>query len=147
MEKQITRIVEKRAGWKELDLSRQEHFDHVALYTFDKDPITHEDSQYKDEGLVAELPPRWANSRMAFQQGTFLINCNHTLSFTKSLERMMSSASRSPDLWVRKVVFPWPLREQIWRFLYDRNIHPFTLFPDLEGLAQLLKLKLDNRMF
>jgi hypothetical protein len=134
MEKQITRVVPKRAGWKQLDFSCQEHFDQVALYTF-------AEVAYKDEGLVAELPPRWANSRMAFQQGTFLINCNHTLPFTESLERMMSGVSPSSDSWARKISFPWKLRETIWNFLYDRNIHPFTLFPDLDGLARLLRLK------
>ena len=110
----------KRASWKQLDLSGREHFDEVALYTFDED-------EYKDEGLIAELPPRWANSRMA------------------SLERMMNDASLSSDLWVRKLVFPSSLGETIWTFLYDRNVHPLTLFPDLDGLAQLLKLK--NHVF
>ena len=136
METQISRVVPKRASWKQLDLSGREHFDEVALYTFDED-------EYKDEGLIAELPPRWANARMAFQQGTFLLNCNHRLSFMQSLERMMDGASLSSDLWVRKLVFPWTLREKIWTFLYDRNIHPLTLFPDLDGLAHLLKLKND----
>lgn len=141
-EKQIARIVPKRAEWKTLDLSCQEHFDQVALYAFDDRTGGNPN---KDEGLIAELPPRWANARMAFQQGTFLINCNHTLGFMQSLEIMMTGPSPSSDSWVRKLVFPWTLREKIWNFLYDRNIHPFTLFPDLDGLARLLKLK--NHVF
>ena len=50
---------------------------------------------------------------MAFEQGTFLINCNHTLTFKDSLENMMSNASSSYDSWAWKLTFPWTLHEQI----------------------------------
>jgi hypothetical protein len=52
---------------------------------------------------------------------------------------MMMGPTLSP--WARKLVFPWKLRIQIWRYLYGLNIHPFTLFPDLEGLARLVRQK------
>jgi len=133
MKEQIARIIPDSA-WESLDLSSTHQFDAVALHAFNYDA-------YKDEGLIAELPPRSSNSRMAFQQGTFLINCNHKVTFAESLKKMMNSTSSLSKPWVRKLVFPWTLREEIWAHLYERNVHPFTLFPDLDGLGRLLKLK------
>jgi hypothetical protein len=116
----------------DLDLSSKEHFENVALYAFDGDVN-------KNEGLVAELPARWSNSRMAFQQGTFMINCNHQLDFAVSLQRMM--AGHPTNDWLRKIAFPCSLSQDISRYLYERNVHPFTLFPDLDGLGCLLRMK------
>jgi hypothetical protein len=116
-----------------LDLSTdKQRFEAAAWYAFDEDAN-------KGTGLVTELPPRWSNSRMSFQQGTFLINLNHHLSFEDSLTIMMKAVP--PPSWAPKFVFPWTLRDHIWRFLYERNVHPFTLFPDLDGLGRLLNLK------
>lgn len=127
-------------GW---DLSNSEHFKRLAWYLFD--------DQHETEGLVAELLPRTSNERMSFQQGTFLITCNHNLSFEESLRHMMTSSDigeSQPDrhpgierLWIRRFTFPLELREEILRHLYDMNVHAMTLFPDLDGLGRLLAHK------
>jgi hypothetical protein len=130
----IQRAVPGAKHGAELDLSDKQQFEALALYAFDGPP--------KVDGLVAEISPRWSNSRMAFQQGTMLINCNHQINFEVSLKTMMESVATP---WIKKLVFPGELREEIWRYLYERNVHPFTLFPDLDGLGRLLRLK--NHVF
>jgi hypothetical protein len=124
----------------EWDLSGRDHFEKAALYAFD-DPPKGDPNPHRKTGLVAELPPRRSNPRMAFQQGAFLINCNHQLKFEESLREMMKGTAS--ELWVRKFVFPHSLGREMRQNLYEANVHPFTLFPDLDGLGKLLKLKYD----
>ena len=114
-----------------LDLSSADHFKALALYAFD--------GVDRREGLVAHFLPRLPNARMASHQGTFLINCNHRVQFQDSLRSMMGNGAE--DEWIKKWVFPYSLRPQILEYLFRLNIHPLSLFPDLDGLGRLVALK------
>ena len=124
-----------------LDLSSATHFDAMAFYAFDGlDASDALDARHRRElGLVAHLLPRKPNTRLAAQQGSFLISCNHCLPFQDSLKNMMRGISE--EKWIRKWVFPYSLRIQILEQLYRSNIHPLSLFPDLDGLGRLVALK------
>jgi len=89
-------------------------------------------------GLVATMLPSFHVSRLSSQQGCFLVNCNYRMAFEESLAGMMSEATGA---WLFKIVFPQTLRAVILRRLMHFNIHPATLFPDLEGLAAFINLK------
>ncbi len=49
--------------------------------------------------------------------------------------------SEETGAWLLKITFPQTLRPIILRRLMHLNIHPATLFPDLEGLAEFINLK------
>lgn len=117
-----------------LDLSTLDHFNALALYAFDE-------KEREDVGLVAQISPKEANDRLAAQHGTFLINCNHKLSFEDSLRRMMSDV---PDeQWIKKTTFPQSLRIELLHYLYRISATSYEIYPDLDGLGQLLKLKME----
>lgn len=94
------------------------------------------------DGLVAPLLPGFHVSRLSSQQGCFLINCNYQMAFEESLADMMKDEKRA---WLFKITFPQSLRVVILKRLMHFNIHPATLFPDLEGLAKFISLK--NELF
>jgi len=115
-----------------LDLSDIDRFKALAFYAFDG-------TEHKDRGLVAPMLPRHSNVRFASQQGTFLINCNHQLSFSLSLRRMMSGIPQRD--WLRKIVLGRKLRLEALDALFKYNVHPVSLFPDLDGLGRFSGLK------
>src|ERR1017187_9526406 len=89
-------------------------------------------------GLVAPFLPNYHVARLSFQQGLFLVNCNWGMTFENSLADMMKVETRD---WLQRINFPWSIRTDCLRQLMQLNIHPATLFPDLEGLARILTLK------
>jgi len=115
-----------------IDLSDPKQFDAIAMYVFDGE-------SHQDDGLVATIFPRLASLRSAAQQGAFLLNCNHTLPFQDSLKKMMSGIKE--DQWIKKWRFPYALRAELARTLFRSNVHPLSLFPDLDGMGRLLALK------
>lgn len=62
------------------------------------------------------------------------------MSFEPSLAGMMSNMEIKPG-WLLRFDFSKNLRKEILRRLMHMNIHPASLFPDLEGLARFLTLK------
>lgn len=90
-------------------------------------------------GLVVSLLPNFQTSRISAQQGCFLYNCNASVKFRQSLEAML----KDQDCPVTCFKFPRGLREEILRRLMHYNIHPLSLFPDLDALGRFITLKSD----
>ena len=95
------------------------------------------------QGLVISIVPQFHVSRLSSQQGCFLFNCNPWISFEESLAEMMTTTKL--PIWLFRLDFPKDLRTSVLKRLMQMNIHPATLFPDLEGLARFLALK--NMLF
>lgn len=93
-------------------------------------------------GLIAPMLPSFHVSRLASQQGYFLINCNYRMTLEESLADMMKDESGA---WLFRITFSQQMRETCLRRLMHWNVHPATLFPDLEGLARFINLK--NKLF
>jgi hypothetical protein len=86
--------------------------------------------------VCATLPPSF-NPRLASQQGVFLLNCAEELSFNSSLIRMMGSRSG----WFKTFDVAAEAISEIEPKLFQMNIHEQSLFPDIEGLAGLIRQK------
>jgi len=114
-------------------LESPEHFKSIAFGPGFTDP---------SEGLVALLLPKFQVSRLSSQQGCFLLNCNFLVTFEESLATMMK-AEATP--WLYCIRFRSSLREECVRRLMHFNIHPASLYPDLDGLAKFITLK--NEVF
>lgn len=87
--------------------------------------------------VAAALPPAF-NPRLASQQGLFLLNCAEDLSFKESLSKMMEPCSG----WCKTFDIPVGLIPEIENRLFQMNIHEQSLFPDMEGLAGLIRQKI-----
>ena len=114
-------------------LESPEHFKRIAFH-----PAFTDDSK----GLVVPILPKFQVSRLSSQQGCFLFNCNYLAAFEDSLAAMMQDEKAS---WLYRILFPSSLRAECLRRLMHFNIHPASLFPDLDGLAQFVTLK--NELF
>lgn len=90
------------------------------------------------EGCVCAVTPRRFNPRLASQQGLFLLNGAEGLPLQESLDAMMQGR----EGWQRTVKIPVDLAADIERKLFQMNIHDQSLFPDLEGLAGLVRQKI-----
>ena len=93
-------------------------------------------------GLVGLMLPSFHVSRLSSQQGCFLINCNYRMKFEESLADMME---QGPVSWLFRITFSQSIRLTCLRRLMHFNVHPATLFPDLEGLARFIAMK--NELF
>jgi FRG domain len=93
-------------------------------------------------GLAVPILPQFQVSRLSSQQGCFLFNCNAFMRFEDSLLEMMTGM---PSRWLVRIRFPRQLRDEVLRRLMHFNVHPATLFPDLDGLAGFIRLK--NTLF
>jgi hypothetical protein len=89
-------------------------------------------------GCVAVAAPPFANPRLASQQGAFLVNCAEDLTFGESLNRMMNSTTG----WCRRFDIVIDASPEIEKHLFQMNIHEQSLFPDMFGLAGLIKQKI-----
>ncbi len=88
-------------------------------------------------GCVGAALPAEFNPRLACQQGLFLINCAEGATLGQSLSRMMKGKA---DWYRRYDIAPSAFR-QIEEQLFKMNIHEQALFPDLDGLAGLVRQK------
>ncbi len=91
------------------------------------------------EGLVIPVLPQFHNLRLSSQQGCFLFNCTPHLTFEDALAEMMETSKTTS--WLFRLDFTKALRTEVLKQLMQMNIHPATLFPDLDGLARFLALK------
>ena len=82
------------------------------------------------------MPPS-SNPRLASQQGLFLFNGAEHLVFEQSLVKMMGSSGH--EKWCRAIDIPIGLLAEIETRLFQMNIHEQSLFPDVAGLAGLIK--------
>jgi hypothetical protein len=87
--------------------------------------------------VVATIPPSF-NQRLVSQQGLFLVNCAKNLNFQESLFKMMDGISG----WAKRCDIPVDLIPKIEERLFQMNIHHQSLFPDLTGLAGLIRQKI-----
>ena len=118
-----------------VDFADPDRFKQLAFWT----PLSpFIDPAVQDHGLVIPLIPRSHNLRLSSQQGLFLINCNMTLPFERSLAEMMSGRSVQ---WLRGFTFPSELAWDILSRLFHMNVHSASLFPDIAGLAQFVTHK------
>ena len=90
-----------------------------------------------EHGCVCMTMPPSFNPRLASQQGVFLLNCAEELTFEESLEKMMGA---KPDWCETFDIAPDCFRE-VEKRLFQSNIHEQSLFPDMEGLAGLVRQK------
>lgn len=88
-------------------------------------------------GCVCAVSPPEFNPRLASQQGLFLLNCAEELTFSESLRRMMGARTD----WVQTFDIDSSASEEIEEQLFQMNIHEQSLFPDMEGLAGLIRQK------
>jgi hypothetical protein len=89
------------------------------------------------QGCVCVASPPAFNPRLASQQGAFLLNCAEDLSFSQSLIKMMGPCNG----WCKTYDIDVGAIPEIERRLFQRNIHEQSLFPDIEGLAGLIRQK------
>jgi hypothetical protein len=92
----------------------------------------------EDNGCVCAAAPPIFNPRLASQQGVFLLNCAEDLTFRESLTRMMQPHAG----WCRTFDVQAGAIPNIEERLFQLNIHEQSLFPDIEGLAGLIRQKL-----
>lgn len=88
-------------------------------------------------GSVCAASPPVFNPRLASQQGMFLLNCAEDLNFNESLIRMMEPCRG----WCKTFDVDVCAISEIERWLFQMNIHEQSLFPDIEGLAGLIRQK------
>ena len=93
-----------------------------------------------ETGFVYALRPSAFNPRLANQQGLFLVNCAAHITFEQSLRQMIKDYSDRG--WYKVFHLPRKLATEIEGRLYQMNIHEQSLFPDLSGLAGLLKQRI-----
>ncbi|CAH0122600.1 hypothetical protein PAE9249_05172 [Paenibacillus sp. CECT 9249] len=110
--------------------------------------VTHGDS-YKDrlyqindkkffENSVA-LHPVKTNHRIVAQQGVFTIQGNTLLPLDEEFDGALITEGI-----LKKVTLTKELSEDVAEFLYFSGITPFTIFPDLKGLAEYVNLCTEN---
>lgn len=86
--------------------------------------------------VCAALPPEF-NPRLASQQGVFLLSFAEGLSFRSSLHRMMSDCVG----WSKVFDLASSAMDEVEERLFQMNIHEQSLFPDIDGLAGLIRQK------
>jgi hypothetical protein len=90
-------------------------------------------------GCVCAASPTTFNPRLASQQGVSLINLAENVGFGESLTTMMA---RLDPGWCKVFDIAGEAIPEIEEQLYRRNIHEQSLFPDVEGLAGLIRQKI-----
>lgn len=95
-------------------------------------------AELEQSGSVAVTSPPAFNPRLASQQGLFMVNCAESLTFGESLKRMMAPHKA---VWCKRFDIPVDAVPHIEQKLFQMNIHEQSLFPDMEGLAGLIRQK------
>jgi len=90
------------------------------------------------QGCVCAASPPALNLRLASQQGAFLLNCAEDRSFNESLIKMMEPCSG----WYKIFDLDAGAISEVEQRLFQMNIHEQSLFPDMEGLAGLIRQKI-----
>lgn len=89
-------------------------------------------------GCVCAASPPAFNPRLVSQQGLFLLNCVEDLSFHDSLAKMMEECAG----WQKRIDIPVGMIPEIESNLFQMNLNEQALFPDMDGLAGLIRQKL-----
>lgn len=109
-----------------------------AIWAFDLVDLARFDTDNSEQDYIEHVEPRLHVSRLASQQGCFLRNKRGGATFEESMAAHMQCCQYD---WLYKICFPTFIRDEIRKRLLRLNIHPATLFPDLDGLARLITLK------
>lgn len=96
-------------------------------------------NHFERTGFVGFALPSAQNRRLSSQQGAFLFNGTHDVTFEESLCRMMAP---SGNAWCKRFRVPCSLLMSIEEKLFQMNIHELSLFPDMQGLAGFIIQKL-----
>lgn len=99
-----------------------------------------------DTPLVIEVDPPRGDHRMAAQQGFFLCKLFGQATFNQILMAMMMHPQSAERPVVRRIEVPSNLRIDMLKRLRSMNISRASLFPDLDGFCQSLKIDLDIRV-
>jgi hypothetical protein len=122
---------------KYIDFSRDDVFQEHVLPDLD---YYHRSELLGEPALeiVVPLLPRAQHERISAQQGLFICASRLGPSLMEQTEKLMRSVKTQ---WVRKIVIPRTLRQEILRRLFQMNVHPLSLFPGPDGLGRFAGLK------
>jgi hypothetical protein len=95
-------------------------------------------TELHQHGCVCPASPPAFNPRFASQQGVFLLNFEPGFSFNQSLNKMMARCTN----WCKTFDIDAGATSEIEQRLFQMNIHEHSLFPDMEGLAGLIRQKI-----
>lgn len=124
---------------------------YCAVWAFDTAALIEVDDKYRSawEKRDSSLPrveklvfvdPDLHVARSASQQACFLsLYPGSDSAFENALAELLSVIPDKKRLY--KLRFPADLRRRLLQRLINLNIHPATLFPDLDGLARFITLK------
>ncbi|WP_321477600.1 FRG domain-containing protein [uncultured Paludibaculum sp.] len=97
-------------------------------------------SSLNQTGCIFLAPPTSANARLAAQQGLFLLNGAHSMSFEESLKKVANARHTQP--WCEAFDISPQIFEEIEKHLFQMNIHEQSLFPDVLGLAGFMNQRI-----
>jgi len=110
---------------------------------FDNIMIHHLIKTNKDS-LVYAVSPYYLNERLSIQRGVLICPSRIDISWGKNLECMLEKERKGKyHLW--RIRIEWKkveVQKEILRRLFDMNISQASLFPDLDGLAKSLRIRI-----
>ncbi len=126
------------SAWSEADAFRTQSEAGKRMLADALSPNRVRRNYFDKNGFVAFALPSVQNRRLSSQQGAFLFNGAEKPTFEESLFTMMSGSKK---VWCRRFLIPNTLTG-IEEKLFQMNIHELSLFPDIQGLAGLVRQKL-----
>jgi hypothetical protein len=92
---------------------------------------------------VLPIEPTRANARLLVQQGLFLYPSDVTKRFDQNLKLLFGDDERFMQDNIHKIIIKNNIRDEASSELNLMNINRASLYPDLEGFATSLALKLE----
>ncbi|UPQ79324.1 FRG domain-containing protein [Flavobacterium azooxidireducens] len=92
---------------------------------------------FKNDSQYNFISPRHINERVKAQGGYFTLHPLLKKVEIKPLDTLISEGSNSDEL--RRIVIPNKFKESIKKDLHKLNINCFSIYPDLDGLAQKIR--------
>lgn len=92
---------------------------------------------FKNDCHYSFISPRHINERVKAQGGYFTLHPLLKKLEIKPLDVLISESTNSYGL--RKIIIPYKFKESIKKDLHKLNINCFSIYPDLDGLAQKIK--------
>ncbi len=111
------------------------HFENIVIHHLLKKEKSH---------VVYAVNPYYLNERLSIQRGVLICPSSIDISWGKNLESMLKKESNGKcHLW--RIRIEWKeveVHREILRRLFDMNISQASLFPDLDGLAKSLRIRI-----
>lgn len=95
------------------------------------------EDNFKSESQYNFVSPRHINERVKAQSGYFTLHPLYKKLEIKSLDVLISDRGYNNEL--RRIVIPYECKQRIKKELDKLNVNHFSIYPDLDGLAQKLK--------